>query len=78
MVFDGVVCATDQVLGNVSPFVAHDQVRKVKEPLFLICPLLLLDLRVQVIVPSLAALLTDSAYIMMEVPGRFSAMVVHF
>jgi hypothetical protein len=46
MILDGVVSATDQILSNVGPFVTHDKVREVKEPLFLISPFLLLDVRV--------------------------------
>lgn len=78
MILDGVVSATDQILSNVGPFVTHDKVREVKEPLFLISPLLLLDVRVEVVVPPFSALLTNTAYMMIELPGRFSAMVVHF
>ncbi len=78
MIFDGVVSTTDQVLSDVGPFVPHDKVREVKEPLFLISPFLLLDVRVQVVVPPFTALLANTTCMIIELPGRFSAMVVHF
>lgn len=41
-------------------------------------PVFLLDIRVEVVVPSFTALFSDSTWRRGVLPGRFSAMVVHF
>jgi len=78
MILDGVVRSALQVLGDLSPLVAHALVGQEEHPFLLLTPLLLLDVRVEVVVPSLPALLADPSCIVLVLPGRFSAMVVHF
>ena len=56
-VLDLVVRAAGQCLGNVGPLVAHRLMRLEELLVFLECPVALVDDRVQVIVPPLAALL---------------------
>lgn len=61
MVFDGVVCAAFEDFGNLSPLIADNPVHQKQNPLLLFIPVDLLDARVQVVVPSLTALLADTA-----------------
>lgn len=62
MVFDGVISATFQNIGNISPLVGLISIQKIKNPFFLGGPLSVsLDHGIQMIVPSLPALFTDSA-----------------
>ena len=62
MVLDCVVGATLEHLGDLRPLVSVVPVHQVKNPLFLSAPADLLNLGVKVIVPSLSALLADSAW----------------
>lgn len=61
MVFDGVVGAAFEDLGDLGPLVVDDAVHEEKNPLFLLVPIDFLDSWVQVIVPPFSALLADSA-----------------
>ena len=61
MVLYGVISSALEELGNISPLVPDPLVIDVEEPLFLVAPGDLLDPWVQVVVPSLPALLPDSA-----------------
>ncbi len=63
MIFNGIIGSTLQVFGNLSPLIAHDKMGQIKDPLFLIRPVLLLDIGVKMIMPSLSALFTDSTWI---------------
>ena len=60
VVLDRVVRATFEGLGNFSPLVLLEVVLCVKNELFFETPLVFLDSRVQVIVPSLPTLLADA------------------
>ncbi len=60
MILDGVVCAAFENFGDLSPLVAVVSMHQVENPLLLAAPANLLDLRVQVIVPPLAALLPNT------------------
>lgn len=60
MVLDGVVSAALKDFGDLGPFVAVVAMHQVQDPLLLLAPADLLDLRIQVVVPSLAALLPNS------------------
>ena len=57
MVLDRVVRAALENLGDLGPLVVDDAVHEEEDPLFLLVPVDLLDARVQVVVPALAALL---------------------
>lgn len=57
MVLDGVVGAPGQHLGHLGPLAAVRSVRQEQDPLLVQHPLHLQDVRVQVVVPTLAALL---------------------
>ena len=57
MVLDGVVGAPGQHLGHLGPLAAVRSVRQEQDPLLVQHPLHLQDVRVQVVVPALAALL---------------------
>jgi hypothetical protein len=59
VVLDGVVGTTLEHLGYLSPLVAVVAVHQIEDPLFLTAPAYLLDLRVQMVVPALPALLAD-------------------
>ena len=62
MIFNSVVSSALKHLGNFSPFIAVASVHKVENPLLLLAPADLLDLWVQVIVPSLPALFTNATW----------------
>lgn len=59
MVLDGVVSAAREVLGDFCPAVSQALVREEEHPFFLISPVIFADVWVEVIVPSLPALLAD-------------------
>ena len=61
MIFDRVVGASLEELGNLGPLVSHFLSRLVDDPVFFNSPVRLVDFRIQVVVPSLAALLPDAA-----------------
>lgn len=63
MVLDGIIGAARKMLSNFSPAVAEGLMRQVQQPFFVVGPLLLLDRRVQMVVPPLSALLADASYI---------------
>mmetsp|Transcript_23593 Transcript_23593/g.52987 ORF Transcript_23593/g.52987 Transcript_23593/m.52987 type:complete len:231 (+) Transcript_23593:851-1543(+) len=56
-----VVCAAGQALGDLGPLIAQFLVRFGHDPLLLLCPVGLVDMRVEVVVPALAALLARAA-----------------
>lgn len=63
MILDCVVCSALKNVGNISPFVGFVTIQKIKNPLFFAGPWSLpLDHRVEVVVPSLSALLSYSAW----------------
>ena len=61
MVLDGVVSAAFKVFGDIGPSVFKLAVLEEENPLLLVRPVDLLDFRVQVVVPSLTALLSLTA-----------------
>ena len=61
MVLDSVVRAAIEHLRDVSPPVVKQPVHQEENPLLFTGPATLLDLRVQMIVPALTALLADSS-----------------
>ena len=60
MILDGVVSSAVQILGDLGPAIPQQSVGQEQHPLLKLTPFLLLDLRVQVIVPTLTTLLPDS------------------
>lgn len=62
MVFDGIISPSEQVLGDLSPPVADISMRQKKDPLFIVFPILFLDVGVEVIMPTLTTLLADPAW----------------
>ena len=60
VVLDGVVGPPFQYLGDLSPLVSHLAVHHEQDPLFLLGPVDLLNFRIQVVVPSFTALLSDA------------------
>lgn len=77
MVLDGVVRAAGQQLGDARPLVAVLAVCLVDDTVLLIRPGSLLDLGVEVIVPTLAALLADAALEVARDQGPFLGSVSH-
>ena len=61
MVFDRVVGATLENLGDFGPLVVNDSVHEEKNPLFFFIPVNFLNSGVEVIVPALSALLANAA-----------------
>ena len=66
VVFNGVVSATLEDFGNFCPLVIYDSVHKEKDPLLFLTPVNLLDKWVQMVVPSLSALLAHSVLQMLS------------
>lgn len=62
MVLDGVVRAALKDLGDLGPLIPVVPVHQVQYPFLFLGPADLLDLRVQVIMPALPALLSDAAW----------------
>ena len=61
MIFNRIIRTTFKNLGNISPFVALTLMRNEKNEFLLKAPCILLNFWVQVIMPSLSALLTNPA-----------------
>lgn len=59
MVLDSIICATVEDLGDLSPLVAHASMIEVEEELLLQAPCDLLDVGIQMVVPSLSTLLSN-------------------
>jgi len=59
-VLDRIISAAIDTLGDIAPAIAMDQVQPHNEEIFLHRPLSLGDVRVQVVVPALAALLSNA------------------
>lgn len=60
MVLDGIICSALKKLGNLSPFVSNDSVLEVEDPLLVFAPDYLLNLWVQMIMPSFSTLFSNS------------------
>ena len=60
IVLDGVVAASQEHIGDLGPSVLHGLVQDVENPLFLLCPLGLLEQRIELVVPAFTALLAGS------------------
>jgi metallophosphoesterase superfamily enzyme len=61
MILDSVISASFEYLGNISPRVSVLTMANVKNPFFLFAPWILFNHGIQVIMPALAALLTDTS-----------------
>ena len=61
MILDRVVRAAFEHFGDFGPLIVHYAVHQEQYPLFLLVPVAFLDAGVEVVVPSLAALLADAA-----------------
>ena len=60
VILDSIISATFQVGSDDSPLVFEPTVQDVKDELLFVTPLILLDLGIQMVVPALTALLTDT------------------
>jgi hypothetical protein len=61
VILDVIVCSSRKVLGDLSPLVAELLVSSDDDLIFLLSPLASLDVGIEMVVPSLSALLADSA-----------------
>ena len=61
-IFDVVVCAARQVFGNFSPLRAHLHIELGHLDIFLKCPLVALNVWIELVKPALAALLGDATW----------------
>ena len=77
MILDRVVGASLEHLSDLGPLVVDDAVHQEQDPLFLLVPVDLLDARVEVVVPALAALLAHSAVQMLRDEGPLLRPVGH-
>lgn len=78
VVFYRVVGSSFEDLGDLGPTISKSPMRQIEQPLLVIAPLLLFDGGVEMVMPAFPALLADAACITQNIPGRFSAIVVHF
>lgn len=78
MILYWVVCPPLQIFCYLGPSVAQKLMREEQHPFFMLSPLFLLDVRIEMIMPSLPALFANPSLVMSIIPGRFSAIVVHF
>ena len=60
MVFDGVVGAAGQMLGDLGPFVTHLRVQVVEQLVFGVRPSCLFDVGIEMVVPAFATLLAQA------------------
>ena len=60
MVFDRIICSAFQNLRNLGPLIVNNSVHEEQNPLFFLAPADFLDHGVQVVVPALTALLSDT------------------
>ena len=77
VILDRVVCASLEHLSDFCPLVVDDAVHQEQDPLFLLVPVDLLDARVEVVVPALAALLANSAVQVLRDEGPLLWSVGH-
>ena len=77
MILDRVVGASLEHLSDLGPLVVDDAVHQEQDPLFLLVPVDLLDARVEVVVPALAALLAHSAVQVLRDEGPLLRPVGH-
>jgi hypothetical protein len=61
MILDGIVGAAGEMFGDFGPAVSQGPVRQEEDPFFEIAPVLLLDVGIQMVVPSFATLLADAS-----------------
>lgn len=59
MILDGIVSPTREVLGDLSPSVSQTFMGQEEHPLLLVLPIVLADVWIEMIVPSLSALFSD-------------------
>ena len=71
VVLDGVVSSTSNIFGDLGPTISVSLVMKVQQPLFLFSSLILSDRWIQMVVPSLPALLPDPARKVLSDEGPF-------
>ncbi len=62
MIFDVIISSTVQKLGNLRPLVAVLQVKLEDFVVFILAPAVFLYVWIQVVMPSLSALFTDSTF----------------
>ena len=60
VVFNRVVGPADNVLRDVCPSISQQLMRQVQQPLLLLVPLVLFNVRIKVVMPSLSALFSDT------------------
>lgn len=60
VILNGVVCSALQKLSDLSPFVTYHSVLQIEDPLLVLAPNYLLNLRIQMIVPSFSTLFSYS------------------
>lgn len=78
VIFNGVIGPAPQIFGHFRPFVTHDPMTEKEYPFLRVSPFLLIDIWIQVIVPSFPTLFADATCVNLSRPGRCSAIVVHF
>lgn len=78
MIFNPIISPSINTLSNLSPSIPQSPMSNIQKHLLTFIPLLSLDLRIQMIMPSLSTLLSHSSWILKEIPDMCSAIIVHF
>jgi hypothetical protein len=78
MILDGIIRSAWEILGDLSPSVSKALMGQEEHPLFVVLPIILANVWIKVIVPAFSALFSDSPWVCLCVPGKFSEIVVHF
>ena len=60
MILNRIISAAFDNLGDIGPFVVYDAVHEIQDPFLLLVPVDFLNARVQMVVPTFAALLSHS------------------
>jgi hypothetical protein len=76
VVLNRVVRSSFEYFGDFSPFVTAASVHEVEDPFFLLAPADFFDLGVEVVVPSLSALLPNSAWQVLGYQGPLLGAVL--
>jgi hypothetical protein len=63
VILDGIVSAAIEVFGDLRPSIPQGLVSQKEQPLLVVAPVLLLDVWIEVVMPSLATLLADATYV---------------
>ena len=77
MILNRIISAAFDNLGDIGPFVVHHAVHEIQDPFLLLVPVDFLNARVQMVVPTFAALLSHSTVEMLGDEGPLLRTISH-